>query len=153
MYHGIEPEYLEEYATTIKNIQETGVVKIKLQFQDDRIGDIEDLESCITLCRESCIALEKDKEEYIKHGILSLFNKKEREEKIAAIEKEKQQFVKFIDFYENLKIYHGEIIKQQIEVGIERSKELLYLKFEREENAIKFALTFLVAYPECMYKE
>lgn len=149
MYHGIEPEYLEEYATTIKNIQETGgVVKIRLQFQDDIIGDMEDLESCITLCRESCIALEKDNVRRF-----SLFNKKQRKEKIAAIEKKKQQFVKFIDFYENLKIYNGEVINLQIEVKREISVLLISIKFKNEVNAIKFALTFLVAYPETIVKE
>lgn len=152
-YHNIEEKYYMEYVKLIKDIQETGIVKVRLKFQDDRIGETEGIEACLQLCRNACIALEQEKKQYEKQGIASLFNKKKRKTKIAEIEKRKMQFVEFTNFCEILKIFNGKIFKNQLEISKESTKQILYLKFEEEKDAIQFALIFFVVYPECIIKE
>ena len=154
MYHGIEEKYTKgKYAKIIKIVQEVGVVKIILQLPEDIISKVYDLELCANLCRGYCKDLEREKEKYIKHGIFTLFKRKERERKIKEIENKKHQFITLINFYEMTKIFNGEIAIEYTVTSNNISKVFFCIKFKNEDDAIRFALIFSIAFPECIYKE
>lgn len=156
MYHGIKEKYImgEDAKTTkiIRTIQEVGVVKIIMQLPEDIINNLYDLESCAKLCRIHCEKLEREKEKYIKHGIFRLLKRRKRRKKIKEIDDKKEQFITFVNFYEMTKILKGKIVRRYAVTNI-NSKAIFCIKFEKEDDAIIFALIFLRVHPECIYKE
>lgn len=145
LYHGIEEKYLEHYKRIIQEIRETGLVKIKVQFDEELKKDPESW-------KKFCKKIEEKKEKYEKKEKFSFHRKRKIEEKFAEFDKEKEPYVKMIDLNEEIEIYNGEIIKG-IEIYGKVNEKIIWIKFTNEVNAIKFALTFLRKYPESVYYE